>query len=180
MSRYFPYIQENYITVIFCCLLVTIYIVLLFAPHSIQLEAIHHLGVHKSVGFGIISATFIHINLPHLAYNTVGIAILGSLLERHSLRKSHYLLFLIGCSSAIWLFYLIRNPNKPAVGASGLLFGLLGLFLCLISRTMLLIVLCATIIWGGIIFTNPSPNASDIHVAGLFIGCLAAIVYQKK
>ena len=73
----------------------------------------------------LLSSTFLHIGLMHLAFNSIGLLIYGLLLERAFGRLRFALIYLAsGLAGATVSF--VANPTAISAGASGAIFGLLG------------------------------------------------------
>lgn len=131
----------------------------------------------------LLTSTFLHGGLLHLANNMVLLGILGWQLERvlGALRVAVvYLLAGVGASliSCWW------HPAIVGVGASGALFGWMGLGLTLYWRpqtdVVLKAVLGSTILITGALslflgFVTPNVDNSA-HLGGLFIGALLGVV----
>jgi rhomboid protease GluP len=80
----------------------------------------------------LISNTFLHFNLMHLAGNMVVLIYIGSLLESKLGRWNYLFLYLLtgicaSITSVVW------RDQGVAAGASGAIFGLFGIFLALLS-----------------------------------------------
>jgi rhomboid protease GluP len=82
----------------------------------------------------LISAIFIHIGLIHLFFNSYALMFIGPLLE-DILGRERFLVVYIGTGViGFWLSNLFHHPFIPTAGASGALFGLIGLALVLSRR----------------------------------------------
>lgn len=80
----------------------------------------------------LISPTFLHISILHLAFGLYGVYILGKNLEKHYGRKGLLALFLLsalGGNTASFLF-----SNSTSVGSVAALFGMLGALIVLVDR----------------------------------------------
>jgi membrane associated rhomboid family serine protease len=78
----------------------------------------------------LITSTFLHGGLVHIALNMVGLYWLGTIIEQ-ALGTTRFLLVyfvsgLAGSAAALWM-----DPLSPTVGASGAIFGLIGALLIL-------------------------------------------------
>ncbi len=90
----------------------------------------------RTVGAGetwrLLTATFLHADLMHLAMNMWALHVLGGVTERLFGVRSFAVIYLasaLGGSVASLGFTLAENPNLPTVGASGAIFGLMGALL---------------------------------------------------
>jgi membrane associated rhomboid family serine protease len=82
----------------------------------------------------LITHIFLHANWPHLLGNMLGLWLFGPHVEE-ALGKLEYALFYVGCGVAAGIFHLVvastlfpAAAGIPLVGASGAIFGILGLF----------------------------------------------------
>ncbi len=73
-----------------------------------------------------ISAMFLHGGLMHLGFNGFALYFLGRIAENLYGRRQFFLIFFLSGVVSIYCSYLF-SPDSPSVGASGALFGLLGL-----------------------------------------------------
>ncbi|MGA0572856.1 rhomboid family intramembrane serine protease [Variovorax sp. VNK109] len=82
--------------------------------------------VQKGVWWRLVSCTFLHVNLMHLATNMVGLLAIGSMLER---MYGHWLFLLIyigsGLLGSVASLHFVAS-NAVGVGASGAVFGIMG------------------------------------------------------
>ena len=73
----------------------------------------------------VVTGTFLHADLRHLAFNMIVLYLLGRRLESsvgHSLLTGTYIVSLLGGSAVA----LLHRPDVPSVGASGAVYGLMG------------------------------------------------------
>ncbi|QQR93233.1 rhomboid family intramembrane serine protease [bacterium] len=78
------------------------------------------------------TSMFLHANIIHLLVNMYSLKILGSTVEKIFGRRNFMIVYLfsgITGSAASYLVNTIMNANSLSVGASGAIFGLLGLLL---------------------------------------------------
>ena len=87
----------------------------------------------RTVGAGetwrLLTATFLHADLMHIAMNMWALHVLGGVTERLFGARSFAVLYLasaLGGSVASLGFTLAADPMLPTVGASGAIFGLMG------------------------------------------------------
>lgn len=73
----------------------------------------------------LLSSTFLHAGFVHLAFNTLSLYFLGSLVEG-TFGRARFLALYIASGIAGGLAYLYFDGSGYAVGASGAIFGLLG------------------------------------------------------
>lgn len=83
----------------------------------------------------MISSSFLHIGLLHLMLNMVALLYIGNILEPIIGRyKFIFSYFLTGMFAS--LFSLIWNANTISAGASGSIFGIIGVFTALLTTTI--------------------------------------------
>jgi membrane associated rhomboid family serine protease len=134
---------------------------------------------------GILFSPFLHVNLNHLAANSVPFVILGWLVmlrdDRHFLPVTAAAM--VGSGSVAWL---LGSPGSVHVGASGVIFGYLG-FLMLsgwFARRLgsIILSLAVTVLWGSLI-VGVLPGQPGIswqsHLGGFLGGALAARAYRR-
>ena len=71
---------------------------------------------------------FLHTGLMHLALNMFGLIWLGRLILSYRSSETFVLFYLMSMIGAAEVFVLISTGSAPTVGASGALFGLLGVY----------------------------------------------------
>lgn len=136
--------------------------------------------------FRMITCLFVQIGgTTHLLGNVFSLIILGPPLERfYGSVKFLSLYFATGIVGS--LFVLIFSEDVIAAGASGSIYGLLGLYLGLIMKKNRVINSeSRSIIWGlfilNIIFTFVVPNISiAAHLGGLFSGLILSFYMKLK
>ena len=92
------------------------------------------IGLHKfqdslelSDFISLIGANFAHANMSHLIGNMFFFSVIGPLVER-KLGSIKYIILLAVSASTGTIFYFITNPNGRALGASIMLFGVIGTY----------------------------------------------------
>ncbi len=75
--------------------------------------------------YGLVSNVFLHGNLLHLAFNTVGLFVLGAVLER-TVRPIAWLSFFVA-SAAVASCAELAATGNVAIGASGVVYAIFGL-----------------------------------------------------
>lgn len=130
--------------------------------------------------WGILFAPFLHGSVQHLVANSIGFAILGSLvmLRRTRLFFPVTLFAMLGSGLFAWTF---GPSNSDHIGASGVIFGYLGYLMTagLFARSWgsILLSVVVTALWGGMVF-GALPNQPGVswqmHLGGFIGGILAA------
>ena len=129
---------------------------------------------------GVVLTPFIHANFTHLFSNTFSLAILLALVVGS--RKSPWVLIGLTSLAGSGLLWLVgRSANH--VGASGLVFGLIGLLIVngLLQRSLVpvAVAILVGVLFGGTLFSGILPGTEGVswdgHLCG-FIGG-AAVAY---
>jgi membrane associated rhomboid family serine protease len=133
---------------------------------------------------GILFAPVLHLNMPHLFGNTVGLILLGGMVL---LREESDFWIVTGIGAGLgglgtWLF----GRTTVHVGASGVLFAYLGylLFTGFFERRIgsILLSLGAAFLWGGFVWgiLPGQPAISwESHLFGFLAGILAARLLSR-
>jgi membrane associated rhomboid family serine protease len=135
---------------------------------------------------GIVFAPFLHVSFGHLIANTVPLVVLGSVIavQRVSRFVSVFLLTALGSGVGVWL---TAPPRTVTLGASGVVFGLLGYLLArgFFDRkpTSILIGIAALMFYGGMLF-GVLPNRFGVswqaHLFGFIAGIFTARILDGR
>lgn len=142
----------------------------------------------------IITSIFLHADLNHLFFNMFALFFLGINLERMIGQKRFLMLFLIsgiiGNIGYLLYAYALGDPRIPAIGASGAVYGVMGILAMLRPKMMIFIyglipmpMILVTILWGiGDIvgLFAPSGIAHGAHLGGLFVGVLYGLALRQR
>ena len=151
---------------------------------------LYGLSLQHSTLFSAITSIFTHVNIFHLVLNTLLFLSLGSLVERHIGSLQFSLFFLFSGLIANYSQILIGTADTIVIGASGALFGIMGVLLMqqplLKLRLFGLIKIPVIILYGTIfslslLFTQYLFGSAEIaHLFGLFTGILyAGVMYHE-
>ena len=140
-------------------------------------------GVAQGAYWQLLSSTFLHFDLIHIAFNLYGLWLFGSFLESELGRWRYLSLYLLAGLAGSVCVYWLSDLDIPSLGASGSIFGLFGasLFVLLkqrrdISQLLLLLGL-------NVVITFLLPNISwQAHLGGLAAGMAmgAAFAYAPR
>lgn len=135
---------------------------------------------------GVIFAPLLHVDLRHLYANTAPLILLGTFALAAGVRRFLYsTLLIIGVSGlGVWF---VGDPDTVVVGASGLVFGYLGLLVAraIVERSWwnLGVVLLIALLYGwqisGILPTD-APVSWQGHLFGLLGGLGAAVAFRPR
>ncbi|WP_019887881.1 rhomboid family intramembrane serine protease [Streptomyces purpureus] len=140
-------------------------------------------GVADGEWYRLLTATVLHQEFMHFAFNMLGLWVIGGMVEPELGRARYAALCLLSGLSGSALVYLIAAPNQPSLGASGVVFGLIGAMAVLARRRahdmgpVLLFVALALLLT----FTRPGISW-EAHIGGLVGGALvaAALVHAPR
>ena len=123
--------------------------------------------------YRLVTAMFVHLGIIHLASNMATLVYVGSRLESrigHFRFLVAYMVCGLAGNVAVLLFC---NPNTVTVGASGAIFGLMGILFVWMMKSRdwngLIIIGQSIAVNLYITFTNPSISVSG-HLGGLLCG----------
>ncbi len=143
---------------------------LAFDPNRAQLA-----GVAEGEWYRLVSAMFLHQQLPHFAFNMLSLWWLGPSLEAALGRARFIALYLLSGLGGSALSYLLAAQNQPSLGASGAIFGLLGATAVLMRRMNYDMKPVLILLGLNLVFTFLWPNiAWQAHVGGLVVGAAVA------
>jgi len=129
--------------------------------------------------FGIIAMPFLHGDWKHIVNNSWPLLVLLTILA-NTTRYFWQVIFAITIGSGVLIWLFAREALH--IGASGLVFGLIGYLLVAGFKTKAAIPLLGSAIvfslYGGIIFSGISPFQTGVswegHLFGLIVGALLA------
>jgi membrane associated rhomboid family serine protease len=129
----------------------------------------------------LLTANVVHANLVHVVLNLIGLALLGTLLEREVGWPRFAALCITGGVAAMGLAVLLE-PDAVVVGVSGVIFAIAGWAVLRDphrSRAL------GTAAWGmlpvGVIYTLLAPNISiGAHVGGLLVGLACGYTFEHR
>nr|WP_243870099.1 rhomboid family intramembrane serine protease [Streptomyces liangshanensis] len=134
----------------------------------------------------VIPMAFLHHGFEHLASNTVPLLVLGFLAALGGIRRfaAVVLTIMVVGGLGVWL---TAADHSNTVGASGVVFGLLGYLLVrgFVNRSavdlvvgLVVLAVYGSVLW-GVLPTDPSISWQG-HLFGLVGGVLAAFLYRTK
>ena len=143
-------------------------------------------GTYVGSPFRIMTSMFMHFDIYHLGSNLLMLFVVGDMLEERLGRGrfviSYLISGLVGNSAAVWWYHL-PGATVVSAGASGAVYGLVGVICCLVfrkrgsipgfsrERVLLMIFL---MLYSG--FVNTGINVAA-HVGGLAVGLLCGLLF---
>lgn len=136
---------------------------------------------------GVFFAPFLHHGFDHLYSNSVPLILLGTFVLAAGGRRFAYSTILIVLASGLGVWFT-GSPNTIVVGASGVIFGYLGLLFMrgLVERSWwnLGVVVLVGLLYGwqlivGILPTDPQVSWQG-HLFGFIGGMVAAVLFRRR
>ena len=165
-------------------LIAVIWIVFVF-DRALPLEKFGVLPRDASGLFGIVAMPFLHSDWKHIVNNSWPLLVLLTILS-NTTRFFWQVIsgITIGSGILIWLF----GRTALHIGASGLVFGLIGYLLVAGFKTKQAVPLVGSAIvfslYGGIIFSGISPFQTGVswegHLFGLIVGALLGLSSKNE
>ncbi|MEU8529957.1 MULTISPECIES: rhomboid family intramembrane serine protease [Streptomyces] len=140
-------------------------------------------GVADGEYYRLLTSTVLHQEIPHFVFNMLGLWIIGGQVEPELGRRRFAFLCLISGLSGSTLAYLVAAPNQPSLGASGIVFGLIGAFAVLARRRRYDMRPVALFVGLALLLTFTREGISwEAHVGGLVGGALVtfALVHAPR
>ncbi|MDG4833292.1 rhomboid family intramembrane serine protease [Solwaraspora sp. WMMD1047] len=135
---------------------------------------------------GVFFGPFLHHDFDHLYSNSIPLILLGTFVLAAGARRFLYSTLVIIFVSGLGVWFT-GSPNTIVVGASGVIFGYLGLLLMrgIVERSWwnFAVVLLVFLLYGwqllGVLPTD-EPISWQGHLFGLVGGLLAAIIFRRR
>jgi len=141
---------------------------------------------HLSGLDGVLFSPFLHAGWDHLYGNAVPLILVGTFALAGGGRRFIWSTFVIMLVSGLGVWF-VGDPNSVVVGASGVIFGYLGLLLArgLVERSWWNLGVAAFIgllYWYQLynILPTDQPISWQGHLLGLLGGVIAAILFRRK
>ncbi|WP_406862032.1 rhomboid family intramembrane serine protease [Streptomyces sp. HUAS MG47] len=133
-------------------------------------------GVADGEWYRLLTSTVLHQEIPHFLFNMLGLWIIGGTVEPELGRTRYALLCLLSGLSGSVLVYLVAPENQFSLGASGIVFGLIGAFAVLAKRRRHDMRPVVLFIGLSLLLTFTRENISwEAHVGGLVGGALVTL-----
>ena len=152
-------------------------------PQISALPRAGHIGVAYGDWYRLVSSMFVHLNWAHLGMNMLSLWWIGVPVESR-LGRTRYLLTYFTCGIAgSAASYASLQPYGASLGASGAIFGLLGVLAVLAYRERLNVQPVLTVIVLNLVFSFTIGGISwEAHVGGLVAGLVlgTALAYAPR
>ncbi len=128
----------------------------------------------------LITSAFIHANLLHLFLNMYALYIFGSICENYVGSVKAAILYISSLFGSDILSLIILPSYTPTVGASGAIFGYVGLVLSLdiISRKVSISEIVTILIW--VLGMGMAGVNVAAHAAGLLVGLVFGFIHKSR
>lgn len=185
--------------VVMCAVVPVLFLieVLDWAMRGYSLAAAHGIRPRDLTGLdGILFAPFLHANFLHVTANSIPLILLGTFVLAGGVRRTLWSTFMIMMVAGVgvWslgnLFFVddvVRSANPPHAGASGVVFGFLGLLLTrgIVERSWWNAAVAVLI---GVLYgwqlQGVLPGQQGVswegHLFGFVGGVAAAIVFRRR
>lgn len=135
-------------------------------------------GIAQGAYWQLLTSTFSHVEILHIAMNMIALWIFGALLENVLGRWRFLLLYLVSGFVGSVAVYLLADPSGAELGASGSVFGLFAAAFVVLLKArqnvnQLVILLVVNL---AISFTVPN-IAWQAHIGGLLAGAAIGAAY---
>jgi membrane associated rhomboid family serine protease len=147
---------------------------------------LHGQAVGVAVGqeYRLLTSAFLHepglsgFGPAHIIFNMWALLLVGPGLERLLGRMRFLAVYLLSALGGSVLFYVLANPNEPALGASGAIFGLFGAWFVVSKRLQVdTRAIIALIVINLVISFAVRGIAWQDHIGGLITGGLLTAAY---
>jgi membrane associated rhomboid family serine protease len=142
-------------------------------------------AVAQGEWYRLVTAMFLHIGIFHLAVNAFSLYVFGTMVEETLGTARFVAVYLITGFAASVASFAIGDPRRAAAGASGAIFGLIGVWLAYNLRRRSLTMARANVQWAlMLIVLNLAigfiiPGIDNIaHLGGLVAGVAAGFLIE--
>ncbi len=143
----------------------------------------YNLLVFHGFVYELFSAIFVHANLAHYFFNVLGLLYLGLRAEESLYDRDYYLTFFLSALAGNLLTLFVYPLNSISCGASGGIFGILGIDLVLAYESDKSKSIWSYLLIGLVyVLMSVGPNVNTFaHVLGLIVGAiLAKYVFKRR
>ena len=147
--------------------------------------AVYQQAVAAGEWWRIFTSAFLHLGILHIAFNMYALYLFGPVMEQLYGHLEYVVLYLL-CAAGGSILTILVAPNTAAAGASGAIFGLLGLGFVVSRRHQLMLDRHARALLSQagsllvlnlvITFAAPTLISWTGHVGGLLVGALIGLL----
>lgn len=166
-------------------LLINLIFVHLFNTYELtNLLAVSHYEVASGEYYRLVTSTFLHVGVSHFLFNIFALYILGKFVEG-IYTPWHMLITYITAGTIASLFSLVFITEGISLGASGAVYGLLGLIIIhlLITRKIkakLIFQIIAVFAVVSVLSMFTANINHYAHIGGLIVGVLLGIIFNFR
>lgn len=136
--------------------------------------------IHRGEWYRLLTGAFLHVDVTHLLFNMVSLAIIGAPTEVLLGRLRFLGVYLIAGLGGSVASYLFGNPLVNAVGASGAIFGLFGAYFVLARRRGFDLRTVSILIVINLVISFADPGIDWLgHLGGLVVGAVLAWAFDQ-
>ncbi|AJF66125.1 rhomboid family intramembrane serine protease [Streptomyces vietnamensis] len=140
-------------------------------------------GVADGEWYRLLTSAFLHQELPHFLFNMLGLWMIGGIVEPELGRIRYAALCLLSALSGSTLAYLLSPHTQFSLGASGMVYGLIGAWIVLARRRRQDMRPALLFVALNLLITFTRPGISwEAHIGGLVAGVLVtyAMVHAPR
>lgn len=161
-----------------------IFVHLLNSPELTNLLAVSHYEVSSGEYYRLVTSTFLHVGVSHFLFNIFALYILGKFVEG-LYTPWHLLITYLAAGTIASLFSLVFITEGISLGASGAVYGLLGLIIIhlLLNRkikTKLIIQIILVFAVVSVLSSFLSNVNHYAHIGGIIVGVLLGIIFNYR
>ena len=128
----------------------------------------------------LITSFFVHANFMHLFNNILGLLIFGSTAEKYYSKWQYLMIYFISGLSGSFFSFILSPINSGGLGASGVVYGLMGAVLILVPKENRRLYLYSAIyVIYSIIYSFTPGIGTWAHIFGLIAGFGIGFIIKK-
>lgn len=134
-------------------------------------------GVAEGEYWRLLTASFLHSGLLHIALNMYALYLFGPFIE-HALGRWRFIVtyLTVAVASSVFVYWL-EAPNVQTIGASGAVFAFFGMALILLVRAKQNVTGLLVLLGINAVFSLGAQVSWQGHLGGFVTGCLLGVVF---